>query len=310
MRLRYLLVAAVAVVFALPATAALPAAATTPAPATGDQASLRLAHLSPTTRPMDVYATPFNGDQTVLLEGVGYGAMSDYIRTAPGSYVFSWRAAGASADSAPQLTMSAVLEPGAAYTVAGIDAGRDVRSVLIDDDLTPPAAGEARVRFIHADSDAGSVDLQAVDGPVIVRDAEFASVTGYASVPAGPWILDVVSEQVPAGAAMSVNLQPGSVSTLLLLESDSPTGDLTAIVDSGGLTPIGDASAMSLTMDAAGAPAAPDIGGVATGAGGTAAPTPIGLAVSGAVVLAAVLAGVAVILAGAKLLRRARPARS
>ncbi len=276
--------------------ASAPAAGATSRPAGSTTAAIRLAHLSPTTTPMDVYVAPFDGKDSILLRDIGYGAVSDYVGAVPGSYVFSWRPRGASPQTPAALTMSAVLEAGSAYTVAGLGADDDVRSVLITDDLTPPARGGARVRFINADESAGAVDLTVSGGAPLVRDADFATVTDYAAVPSGPWTLDVVTKDAPDGAEMSVTLQAGSVNTLLLLDTESPAGDLTAVVDSPGVTMLSGAAAMSLVSDAAGAPAAPVIGGVDTGFGATAATEPSPLAmlsvawITGALVVATAIA--------------------
>lgn len=232
---------------------------------------IRLAHLSPTTPPMDVYVAPAaGGEETVVLAGVGYGAVSSYTELAPGPHVFTWRPAGSPVTDPGLLTLSAELEAGSAYTVAGVGQDDEVRSILIDDDLSPPPAGEARVRFINADTSSGPVDLALVDGPLLVQDAEFATVTDYGSIPAGAQTIQVVTAEAPDGATMDVDLPAGSVNTLLLLETDSPVGDLSAVLDAPGMSMISETAVMASVQDAVGSPAMPAVGAVETGAGGTA----------------------------------------
>lgn len=166
--------------------------------------------------------------------------------------------------------MSAVIEAGSAYTVAGIGADDSVSSVLVNDDLSSPASGQARVRFINASRSAGEVDIDVVEGPRLVRDAPFATVSEYGSVAAGVRTVEVTTEQTPIAAQMPLDLQAGSVNTLILLETDSPVGELTSVVDAAGMTMVGDTSAMAMISDAAGASALPALGGIQTGQGGTA----------------------------------------
>ena len=275
-------------------SAASPAAAQEPA-------WIRLAHLSPTTPPMDVYVAPAaGGEETVVLPDIGYGAVSGYVDLPPGPYVFTWRPAGTSASEPASLTLSAELEPGKAYTVAGVGQGGEVRSVRIADDLTPPAEGEVRVRFINADSSAGPVDLALVGGPVLVQDANFATVTEYGSIPSGTQTIEVVTAEAPEGTEMTVDLTPGSVNTLLLLQTDSPVGDLSAVLDDPGMSMISDTSVMSPVQDAVGSAAMPAVGAIQTGAGGTA---PRQGSNTSAVVLAG-MAAVAATAAGAFALQR------
>lgn len=236
-----------------------------------EPASIRLAHLSPTTPPMDIYVAPAGGgEESIMLPGIGYGAVSSYVDLAPGPYVFTWRPAGSPATDPGLLTLSAELEAGSAYTVAGVGQAEDVRSILVNDDLTPPAEGESRVRFINADASSGPVDLALVGGPVLVQGADFATVTEYGSIPAGTQTIEVVTSEAPAGTEMTVDLAPGSVNTLLLLQTDSPVGDLSAVLDAPGMSIISETAVMSSLQDAVGSTAMPAVGAVQAGAGGTA----------------------------------------
>jgi hypothetical protein len=102
-----------------------------------------------------------------------------------------------------------------------------------------------------------------------VEGAAFATVTDYATVAAGPVPVEVVTADLPDGVKTTVELAAGSITTLLLLESDSPVSDIEAVVDAETATVLDDSSVLSSVADAASAPQAPAIGAVATGAGGT-----------------------------------------
>lgn len=234
-----------------------------PAGARADGARIRLGHFSPDTPEMDVYVTGFDGSETKVLEGLGYGQVSDYAPLEAGNYTFLLRPAGADPESDPAVTASADLEDGKAYTFAAMGPHAELQKALLTDDLAPPPAGQAKVRLIQASSSAGEVDVTAVDGPVLADGTEFATATAYAPVPAGSWKVDL-STSAGSSVERQLALDPGTVNTLIVLEgSGGQAADLTRVVDATGV----DASSegpLGLTD-------AVPLGGVATGGGGTAA---------------------------------------
>jgi hypothetical protein len=233
-----------------------------PAGARADGARIRLGHFSPDTPEMDVYVTGFDGSETKVLEGLGYGQVSDYAPLEAGNYTFLLRPAGADPESDPAVTASAELEDGKAYTFAAMGPHAELQKALLTDDLAPPPAGQAKVRLIQASSSAGEVDVTAVDGPVLADDTAFATATAYAPVPSGSWKVDLTTS---AGSSeqRQLALDPGTVNTLIVLEgSGGQPADLTRVVDATGVDASSDGP-LGLTD-------AVPLGGVATGGGGTA----------------------------------------
>ena len=227
---------------------------------------IRLGHFSPDTPEMDVYVVGFDGDEQRVLDGLGYGEVSDYAPLDPGEYTFLLRPAGSPADSDPAVTASAELEEGTAYTFAAMGPGAELRQALVMDDLVPPPAGQAKVRLIQASSTAGEVDAAVVDGPVLAEGVSFAETTGFAAVDADQWTVRVTSASGAGEAVGRVELAPGTVNTLIVLEgTDGRPFQLTAVVDATGMDVSSDDQAGPL-----GATAALPLGGVATGGGGTA----------------------------------------
>jgi hypothetical protein len=254
-----------------------------PADARADGAKIRLGHFSPDTPEMDVYVTGFDGSETKVLEGLGYGQVSDYAPLDPGNYTFLLRPAGADPESDPAVTASAELEEGKAYTFAAMGPHADLQKALLTDDLAAPPAGQAKVRLIQASSTAGAVDVSAVDGPVLANDTAFATATGYAAVPAGNWKVDLTSSAVPADVQRELDLDAGTVNTLIVLEGSGGQGaDLTRVVDATGVDASGEGP-LGLTD-------AVPLGGVATGGGGTAGADSGGNGLAAPVMLGAGLA--------------------
>ncbi|SDU83400.1 protein of unknown function [Microlunatus sagamiharensis] len=214
---------------------------------------VRLAHLSPDTPSVNVSLTSFGGSESMLkLSDVGYGDVSAYQKVPAGRYVASMTPAGGTAQSTPSITQAVTVADGRAYTVAAVGDNANLRGTVLDDDLRTPKAGSAKVRLLQAAVSAPTATVTAVGGPVLAQDAAFGSSTGYATIEAGVWDVQIA----PAGAApvdTTVTAQPGSVNTIVLL--DGPSGQVTAKV----------------VKDASASPKAPKKGtGVDTGGGGTA----------------------------------------
>lgn len=222
------------------------------APAGGD-AIVRGAHFSPDTPGVDVYLTAVAGGSVKLwLSGVGYGDVSPYQRFTPGVYAVSMRPHGAAASTPAALSWTLNARAGQAYTAAAVGMNKQLHGIVLRDQLTPPGSGRGLVRVIQAASRAPHAEVAATGGPVVTKDAAFATSTPYTTVPAGTLPVHANSVSKPSLAAnASVKVASGSVSSIVLLDGKS-----------GGL-------AIRTVADAAGAAIMP-AGAVPAGGGGTA----------------------------------------
>jgi hypothetical protein len=245
-----------------------------PAATAAEGGLLRLAHLSPDTPAVDVYVDSVaDPDAGLVLPGVAYGTVSDYQTVPPGTYTVAMRTAGA--DPATPPALSATVEVGAdtARTVAGVGNFADLGLDILEDDLTLPPAGQARVRVIAAAATAATLDVSLSGGAELAQGLEFAGTSGYVDVPAGATSLQVTPEG-SAATELPVEVAAGSVYSVIVL--DAPGGGL----------------AVQTALDAASMGVVP-VGGVDTGAGGTAPAVPgtpglVGLAALGVAALATV----------------------
>lgn len=198
-------------------------AAVAPASAEGSNGSggwIRLAHLSPNTPAVNVALTSVsNSLAMVKLTDIGYGNVSAYRRVPAGQYVASMTPAGGSAKSTPVVTQAVTVKDNYAYTVAAVGTNANLKGVVINDDLRAPAEGTAKVRLLQASTNAPTVTVTAVDGPVLARDASFASATGYAQIKSGVWTVNVKPDSGSAAAITTkITVVPGSVNTIVVLD--------------------------------------------------------------------------------------------
>ena len=230
-------------------------------------AQVRMAHFSPDAPPTDVYITGFDGTQQLVLPGLGYGQVSQYLPLQTGDYTFSMRPAGAATTTPAVVTSWAHLDADASYTFEAVGQLATITSSVIDDKFMTPPQGQASVRVIQAATTSPNVDVHVVQGPVLADRAAFPSATDYSSVPAGSVQVQLSTAGGTGQPALeALTLDAGTVNSLVVL--DGTAGHplrLVKVVDATGT--LGQST---------GAPALP-VGGIQTGGGGTAPSSGAGL---------------------------------
>lgn len=173
-------------VFVLGLTLLLALALAAPAIAQGGEAQVRVAHLAADAPSVDVYV---NGEP--VLTDVAYTTISDYLPLPAGTQQVTVYATGDT--SSPVIDAPVEVVAGGAYTIAavGLVADGSLTAQVYEDDLRAPAAGNAKVRVVHASPDAGPVDVVPRGGAPLVEGLTFPDATPYAEVPAGTYTLDV-----------------------------------------------------------------------------------------------------------------------
>lgn len=256
------------------AAAALGALVAAPPAAAATVGYVRLAHLSPDTPAVDVYLSSVAGGAPKKFPAVGYGTVSGYLPLDVGTYSVAMRNVNAAESTPPVLSTQVTVTAGGAYTVAGVGKFADLGLRVINDDLALPAAGKAKVRVVNASVRAPQLDVSvATTGATVATGAAFATTTDYREVAAGRWPLKLQPSGTGTATQVEANCAAGGVYSILVLDGKK-----------GGLT-------VEVRVDARAGSAVP-LGGVETGAGGTAPASRLPLVALVLVVLAAVLAAV------------------
>ena len=160
--------------------------ASTATAAAASDARLRVLHASPDAPAVDVYA-----DGTKVLSDVPFGTISDYLSVPAGDHQVQVFAAGTTTGAVIDATLT--LDAGTSYTVAATNALASIEAQVFVDDPSP-VSDMAQLRAVHLSADAPAVDVaprgSAADGAV-VTNLEYPNATGYLSLPAGSYDLDV-----------------------------------------------------------------------------------------------------------------------
>ncbi len=194
---------------------------------------VRVGHLSPDTKSVDVRLTKFSGGQTVYeLDNVTYGQVSPYKQLPAGRYAVSMTAAGAAATSKPIIGASITVAAGKPITVVAYGKNDALKTTVFEDDLTPAAANSSRVRLVQAATVSKTVDVQTSTGTVIAKDASYGSASGYAAVGSGSWTLDLTGRDKNTEGTAKLQLASGSINTLFVLDNSKGGITVVPVVDS------------------------------------------------------------------------------
>ena len=158
------------------------------AQSSGAQAQVRVAHLASDAPNVDVSV---NGEPVAALQNVPYGTISSYLPLPAGSQQVTVYPAGDT--SQPVIDTPVDLAAGGSYTIGAVGLVSDgsLRAQVYQDDLTPPAQGNAKLRVVHASPDAGPVDVVPAGGAPLVSGLQFPNASPYAPVPGGTYTLNV-----------------------------------------------------------------------------------------------------------------------
>ena len=202
-----------------------------------DEALVRVVHAVPAGAPIDIYA----GDLAVF-ETVSYKAVMPYRVVEGKRYVFAARPAGM-ANAKPLASNTEGLDDGEYYTVFALPGQNNgVHLRVVDDLLTAPAAGRAKLRIVHGSSDAGELDIAVSGGTAALYDGvDFQSVTGYEEIAPVTGQIEVRTEGEPASLATVTNvaMEAGRFYTVVIVGTRRSTPKLEAflIEDAPAATP-------------------------------------------------------------------------
>lgn len=176
---------------------------------TDGRARVRAIHASPDAPEVDILV-----DNEVVLSSVPFKAASDYLTVLSGKRNFKVNAAGSNAtviDATPKLSA------GIDYSLLALNFLSNIEPLLVVDDNSAPAPGNAKIRVIHASPDAPEVDVLVNDAAVLSNVA-FKMASDYLEVPAASYNIKVNA----AGTDITVidadlSLEEGKVYTAIAL---------------------------------------------------------------------------------------------
>jgi hypothetical protein len=168
-------------------------------------ARVRVAHASPNTPNVDIY---LDNATEPALTNVPFFTLTDYLDLPAGTDSVQVRVAGSEPNSTPALSETVSLMPGAAYTVGAIgllaDSTNPLALAAYADDLSAPAAGQAKVRVFHWNPGVPPVGVRVADGSELIPSLSFGSASDYLAVDAGSYNLEIFAVAAPGTPAVTL----------------------------------------------------------------------------------------------------------
>jgi hypothetical protein len=173
----------------------------------------RVIHASPNTGAVDVFV---NGAKQV--SNLPYSNASGYSTLESGNYHVRIFPEGQTVN--PIIDTNEQLNGNTTYTLMLIGQTGSVSALLLTDDNRQPAAGNARIRFVHASPDTLSADLRANGGlTTLFANVSYGASSAYKEVTGGTYDLTVTRAGEPTvvlASALGTVFSSGSVYTVVL----------------------------------------------------------------------------------------------
>lgn len=153
-----------------------------------EPAMVRVLHASPDAPAVDVH---LDGAKVDALTNVPFGTISGYLDIPAGDHNVKVYATGTTTGAV--IDANVTVASGSRYTIAATNTVAAIAAQIIEDKPAPECEG-AQVRVIHLSADAPAVDVAtagAAPADAVVKGLAYPNATGYLSLPAGSYDLEV-----------------------------------------------------------------------------------------------------------------------
>ena len=200
-----------------------------------DNALVRVVHAVPSSTTFDLFA----GD-LLLFDGLDFKTVTPYRAVDGKRYAFALRPAGMT-QAKPLSSNTEDLKNGDFYTAIAMPGdGHGPNLRIVSDHLDAPASGKARLRVVHAGTDAGTIDVRAAEASaVLFDDLDYQSVSDYRDVAPMNGQMQIVGAgpSAPVLATTTVHLEAGRFYTLVIVGNAATPGRIEAFLIEDALTP-------------------------------------------------------------------------
>lgn len=163
-------------------------------------------------------------------QAVAYTQTNGYFDVAAGNHKADFKTSGSTTVTS---TSNVDLQAGKYYTIYYSGSGSTTSTVTTEDDLSAPAAGMAKVRFVHLSSAAASaIDLGVTGGSKLVTGLAYKTASAYYSVaPATSFQIFTAGSATSSLTLNSLGLQAGKIYTVYVSGSSTTSISYHVIVN-------------------------------------------------------------------------------
>jgi hypothetical protein len=190
---------------------------------------LRIIAASPDAPGLDMYE-----NNSIIAYNLGFGTVTSYISTDPGTFTISADIAGSKTALA---TAKGTFAASHQYTVLLGNAAANLQELILTDQAQAAPSGQISLRFIDQATRIGAIDIYLVPPgqkftavTPLITNVAFPMYTRYLNVPTGTYTLVIVpTGTVPTGTTVAtytgaqVTYAGGSVTTVVLIDQQLVT---------------------------------------------------------------------------------------
>lgn len=190
---------------------------------------LRIIAASPDAPGLDMYE-----NSGVIAYNLGFGTVTSYISTDPGTFTISADIAGSKTALA---TAKGTFLASKQYTVLLGNVAANLQELILTDQAQAAPSGQISLRFIDQATRVGPIDIYLVPQgqkftavTPLITNVAFSDNTGYLNVPTGTYTLVIVpagttptSTTVVTYTGAQVTYSGGSVTTVVLIDQQLVT---------------------------------------------------------------------------------------
>ena len=196
-----------------------------------DNALVRVLQVVPSASSFDLFA----GD-LLLFNGVDFKSVTPYRAVDGKRYAFALRPAGMP-QAAPLSSNTEDLKDGDFYTAIAMPGdGHGPLLRVVSDHLDSPSANRARVRIVHAGTNAGPIDVRAAgSSSTFFDDVQYQTVSEYKDLAPVSGQLEVVG--AGTAATVAATLEAGRFYTIVIVSTAAAPEKLEVFVVEDALSP-------------------------------------------------------------------------
>ena len=190
---------------------------------------LRVIAASPDAPGLDMYE-----NSSVIAYNLGFGTVTSYISTDPGTYTIAADIAGSKTALA---SAKGTFAASSAYTVLLGNSAANLQELILKDQAQAAPSGQISLRFIDQATRVGAIDIYLVPQgqkftavTPLITNVSFSTNTGYLNIPTGTYTMVIVpAGTVPTGTTVAtytgaqVTYSGGSVTTVVLIDQQLVT---------------------------------------------------------------------------------------
>lgn len=84
------------------------------------------------------------------------------------------------------------------YSVYAVGPSRSVEALVLEDDLTPPTSGKAKIRVMNYSFDAGPIDIVIRGGATLATGLRFKEIKNFFEIESGIYTIDIIDSNTKA----------------------------------------------------------------------------------------------------------------